>query len=80
MRKNAPTLILFILLGLLAATIITRLLAPVDALSGLIQTSGISWSPKADLGFINYNIHVELKLNVISLLGIACAIWIYRKL
>lgn len=80
MKKNALTLILFLLLGLLAASIVTGLLEPVKGLSPILASKGVSWSPAADLGFLKYNIHFEVKLNLVSLVGIGVAIWLYRKL
>lgn len=81
MRKNIFTLIVFILAGLLAASIISRLLEPVEALSFLVRsTEIINWNPSADLNFIKYNIFLEMKLNLLSLLGIAGAVWMYRKI
>jgi hypothetical protein len=80
MKKNSLTFIVFILIGLLAAGIITSLLEPVDGLSFLLRSSDISWHPKADLNFLQYDLFFQVKLNLISLLTIAAAIWIYRKL
>jgi hypothetical protein len=80
MKKNTLTLILFILIGLLAASIISRLLEPVDGLAFLLKTSDISWQPRADLQFLKYDFSFQVKLNLISLLGIVGAVWIYRKL
>lgn len=80
MKKNSFTFIVFILIGLLAASIISSLLEPVDGLSFLLRSSDISWHPKADLQFLKYDLFFQVKLNLISLLTVAGAIWIYRKL
>ncbi|MFB9752437.1 DUF4321 domain-containing protein [Paenibacillus hodogayensis] len=80
MKKNGFMLVLFLLLGLLAAAIVTQLLASVTWLGFLTKSAQITWEPKADLNVIKYSLFLQLKLNVISILGIAAAIWIYRKM
>ncbi|MFD0871230.1 Uncharacterised protein [Chlamydia abortus] len=80
MKKNMFTLILFLLVGLIAAAIVTQLLAPVQALSFLTKSADIVWQPKADLQIIKYDLYIQIKLNLISILGIILAVWIYRKL
>lgn len=79
MKKNAFTLILFILLGLLAASIVTRLLTPVDAVDFLLRSTPVSWHPAADLQFVKYDFFVQFNINLLSLVGIGAAVWIYRK-
>ncbi|RKN83858.1 DUF4321 domain-containing protein [Paenibacillus ginsengarvi] len=80
MKKNGFTLALFLLLGLLAAAIVTQLLVSVPWLGFLTNSAHITWEPKADLNVIKYDLFIQVKLNVISLLGIVAAIWIYRRM
>lgn len=80
MKKNGFTLTLFLLLGLLAAAIVTQLLVSVPWLGFLTKSAQITWEPKADLNVIKYNLFIQVKLNVISILGIVAAIWIYRRM
>jgi hypothetical protein len=80
LKKNAFTLFLFLLLGLLTGAIVAQLLSPVEWLSFLTRSAQIVWQPRADLSVIKYDISLEIRLNLISILGIALAIWIYRKL
>lgn len=80
MKKNTWTLLLFLLIGLIAGTIVSQLLAPVPSLSFLTKSADISWHPKADLQIIKYDFYIQVKLNLISILGLICSIWIYRKL
>ncbi|PYI52221.1 DUF4321 domain-containing protein [Paenibacillus flagellatus] len=80
MKKNAFTLVLFLLLGLLAGAIVAQLLEPVSWLGFLTKSAEIKWQPKADLSVVKYDLDILVKLNVISLLGIAAAIWMYRRL
>lgn len=80
MKKNLFTLLMFLLLGLLGGAILTRLLEPVPWLSFLTKSAQIEWEPKADLNVLKYDLYILVKLNAISLLGIAAAIWFYRRL
>jgi hypothetical protein len=79
-HKSNITLILFILIGLLAGSIIGQLLSEINGLAFLAKSAQISWEPKADLQAIAYDIHVVFKLNLISLFCVIAAIWIYRKI
>lgn len=80
MKKNGMTLVVFLLLGLVAARIVSGLLEPVDAAAFFLRSTPVNWHPAADLKFIKYDIFLEIKLNIISLIGIAAAVWLYRKL
>ncbi|WP_046215712.1 DUF4321 domain-containing protein [Paenibacillus wulumuqiensis] len=80
MKKNAGTLILFLLLGWLIGEWIATLLEPVAILSFLTKSTTIDWSPSANLNIIRYNIELHLKLSLLSLLGVVAAIWLYRRL
>lgn len=80
MKKNTFTLIVFILLGLLAGSIISQLLQSVEEIAFLTKSTSIDWHPKADLQILKYDLYFQVKLNLISLIGLVGAIWIYRKL
>jgi hypothetical protein len=80
MKKNTFSLIVFILLGLLAGSIVSQLLEPVQGISFLTKSAQIIWQPKADLQILKYDLYFQVKLNLISIIGLVCAIWIYRKL
>lgn len=80
LKKNNFTLFLFVFLGLLAGTVAGQLLSPVSWLSFLLQSVEISWQPKADLQVIRYDLDILIRVNVVSLLGIVAAVWLYRKL
>jgi len=79
MKKNGFTLVLFLVIGLVVGIIVGQLLAPVKALSFLTKTTDIVWQPKADLQVIQYDILLQIKLNLCSILGLAAAFWLYRK-
>ncbi|CAG7655347.1 DUF4321 domain-containing protein [Paenibacillus allorhizosphaerae] len=80
MKKNTFVLILMLLIGLVAGTLVGQLLSPVPGLSFLTRSVELSWLPKADLLVIRYDLNLYIRLNLISLLGLAAGFWIYRKL
>ncbi|MFM9280137.1 DUF4321 domain-containing protein [Paenibacillus jiagnxiensis] len=80
MKKNAGMFTLFILLGWLVGAWIAKALQSVSVLSFLTRATSISWSPKADLDIISYNITVQLQMSLLSLIGIIAAVWLYRRL
>ncbi len=80
MKKNNVTFIAVLLLGLLAGIILSELLAPVPALAFLTKSASITWQPKADFHFIKYDLELMIKINIAGLLGIAGAVWVYRKM
>ncbi|ANE47165.1 membrane protein [Paenibacillus swuensis] len=80
MKKNTLTLIIFILLGLLLGSIAAHVLSGVKQLSFLTESTMISWQPRANLDVISYDLKLQVKLSVMSILGLVASIWIYRKL
>lgn len=80
MKKNTFTFILLLIIGLVAGSLVGQLLVSVPTLAFLIKSVDLSWQPKADLLVIKYDLQFQMKLNLISLLGLAAAFWIYRKM
>lgn len=80
MRKNTWTLLLFLIVGLLLGSILGEILGQVNGLEFLTRTSQIRWEPAADLKVIQYDLSLSVKLNLISILGLLAAVWLYRKL
>jgi hypothetical protein len=80
MKKNAWILILFLLIGWVAGTIVGQLLSPVKALQFLTESVYLTWEPKADLDIIKYDFHLQVKLNLIGIIGLIGAFSVYRKL
>lgn len=80
MKKNNFMLIVFLFVGLLTGSIAAHLLSSVEALSFLTKSSQISWEPKADLDIVKYDLSIQVKLNLASLLGLIAAFWLYRKI
>ncbi|QHW34168.1 DUF4321 domain-containing protein [Paenibacillus rhizovicinus] len=80
MKKNIWVLLLFMLIGLLAGALIARSLTTFPGLSFLTNTTTILWSPSADLLVLSYAFTLRLHLSLLSIAGVAFAIWLYRKL
>jgi uncharacterized membrane protein YeaQ/YmgE (transglycosylase-associated protein family) len=80
MKKSNLTLFIFIVLGLLAGSIVAQLLLPVQGISFLTKSTLLDWHPKADLQFIKYDLDFQVKLNLISVIGAIAAIWLYRRM
>ncbi|WP_281889062.1 DUF4321 domain-containing protein [Paenibacillus sp. YYML68] len=80
MKKNTITLVFMLLIGLVAGTLIGQLLASYSALSFLTKTVELTWQPKADLLVLKYDLDLLIRLNLISLAGLAAGFWLFRKL
>jgi len=79
-KKNNWVLLICLILGLVAGMIVSELLAPVSGLSVLTKSVSLTWQPKADLSVIKYDLDLQIKLNLLCIIGVAAAFWIYRKL
>ncbi|WP_123041297.1 DUF4321 domain-containing protein [Cohnella candidum] len=80
MKKNGWILLLFIVLGLLAGTLVARWLEAVPGLSFLTRPMSVSLSPSADLAVIKFDLKLRLDLTLMSIAFALAAIWLYRKL
>jgi len=80
MKKNNFTLIIFLVTGLLLGTIFSQLVSNVPWLSFLSKSAEINWQPRADLQVIQYDLQFTVRLNLASILGLAAAFLMYRKL
>jgi len=79
MKKNGWILLLFVFLGLIAGTLVANWLREVPGLNFLTRTTEVNWSPSADLSFVSYSFSIDIRLSLLSIIGAAVAIWIYRK-
>ncbi|GAB6991411.1 DUF4321 domain-containing protein [Paenibacillus pini] len=80
MKKNIGILLLFLLLGWLTGAWIAKALEPVQALSFLTTSTMIKWSPHANLDILVYDFTIQMKLSLLSLIGIIVSVWLYRRL
>ncbi|WP_025688042.1 DUF4321 domain-containing protein [Paenibacillus zanthoxyli] len=78
-KRNIGMLLLYLILGWLVGAWAAKLLQPVKALSFLTKSTLIKWSPQADLDIFSYDVTIQLKLCMLSLIGIIIAVWLYRR-
>jgi H+/Cl- antiporter ClcA len=79
MKKNNFTLVIFLLIGLLAGTLLGHLVSGVSWLAFLTKSTTIEWAPRANLQVIQYDLHFWIRFNLASFLGLIAAFWMYRK-
>lgn len=80
MKKNKWTLLLLLLLGLLAGSLVSYWLEAVPGLSFLTNAITTSWSPSFDFHVISLNLTLNINISLLSIIGMLAAIWWYRKL
>jgi hypothetical protein len=80
MKKNGWILLLFIVLGLLAGSLVALWLLDVSGLTFLTRAIKASWSPAADLSVISYSLNLKVNFSLLSVIGAIVAIWLYRKM
>jgi hypothetical protein len=80
MKKNGWILVLFVILGLLAGSMAARALKDVQGISFLTRPTSLFWSPSADLAVIRYDLKLHVDLTLLSIVGAAAAIWLYRRM
>lgn len=80
MKKNGWILLLFILLGMLAGTLVSRWLKDAQALKFLTRSLEVRWSPSADLAVFKFDLNFDANLSLFSIIGAVLAIWAYRKM
>ena len=79
MKHRYGLLILFLIIGLLAGSLVAHLLSSIKAIEFLTKALTLSWSPKANLDFLMYEFDIRVKISLLSILGMIGAIWIYRR-
>lgn len=79
MKKNKFTLFLFIMLGLLAGTLLAQSLESIAALNVLTQAMDASFHPAANLLVFSFDLKLKSELSLLSIIGAVIAIWLYRK-
>lgn len=79
MKKNGWILLLFILLGMLAGTLVSHWLQDAQALKFLTRSLPVHWSPSADLAVFKFDLNFDADVSLLSIIGAALAVWAYRK-
>ncbi|URN92894.1 MAG: DUF4321 domain-containing protein [Candidatus Pristimantibacillus lignocellulolyticus] len=80
MKKSKWLLLLLILLGLLAGSLIGYWLDAVPGLSFLTNAIETDWKPSFDLHVIAIDLSIHINISLLSIIGMFVAIWWYRKL
>lgn len=80
--KNAWIVILFIFAGLVIGGLLGQVASQVDWLSWLAygQTFGIQDPFVLDMNVLSLTFAVSIQINIASIIGLAIAIFLYRKL
>lgn len=80
-EKNIWILIIFILAGLVIGGLLGELASKVEVLNWIAygQEFGLSNPILLDLNIIKITFGLQLKINIASIIGMAIAIFIYRK-
>lgn len=81
-EKNVWILMLFILSGLVIGGLLGQIAGNIDFLwwLGYGENFGLTEPLQLDLNIINITFALSFKLNIASILGMAIAIFIYRKI
>lgn len=79
MKKGYGLLALFLLIGLLTGSLVAHLLGDIESLAFLTKSMTVSWSPEANLDFLKYDFNIQVKISLLSILGLVAAIWVHRK-
>jgi hypothetical protein len=79
MKKGYSLLALYMFIGLLTGSLIAYLLRDVQILTFLTKSMPISWSPGADFDFVKYEFYIQVRISILSIIGLVTAIWIYRR-
>ena len=80
-EKNIWILVIFILCGIVLGSLIGELVANIDALwwFGYGSTFGLTSPITLDMGVIVLTFGLTFKINIASIVGLAIAIFLYRK-
>jgi hypothetical protein len=80
MKKNGWILLLFVWLGMVAGTLVSRWLQDVQGIKFLTRSMPVHWSPAADLVVFSYDLNFNASISLFSIIGAVLAIWLYRKM
>ena len=80
-EKNIWILLLFILAGLVIGGLLGEIAGKVDFLwwLGYGESFGLTEPLQLDLNIVNITFALSFKMNIASIIGMALAIFIYRK-
>jgi len=76
--KETSVFIVLLVIGLLFGSLIGDIFA--NWVPILAKSQQITWHPQADFNILKYDFLVKVKLNLASVIGLAMAFWVYRKI
>lgn len=79
MKKNNWTLVILIISGLLTGTLLAHAVSVWSGWEWLAQGMPFQWHPKADFGFLAYDLALNIQLNIGSIAGVVVAVWMFRR-
>jgi uncharacterized membrane protein len=80
LKKNFGLLLIFMLIGLLTGTLVAHLLLSIEWMSFFTKSMPISWHPQADLDFLKFNLEIQVRISLLSIIGLIAAYWVYRRI
>ncbi len=77
--RSYSLLAVYLFIGLLTGSLIAYLLRDVQILSFLTKSMPISWSPQANFDFVKYEFYIQVRISLLSIIGLITAVWFYRR-
>lgn len=79
MKKSKWLLVLYVILGLLAGSLVSYWLDAVPGLSFLTNAINLGWYPNFNLHVISFSMNVDIKISLMSIVGACIGLWLYKK-
>ena len=79
MKKSKWVLLLYVVLGLLAGSLVSYWLDAVPGLSFLTKAISLDWNPSFDLHIISFSLNLGVSISLMSIIGACIALWLYKK-
>ncbi|MEX2415657.1 MAG: DUF4321 domain-containing protein [Paenibacillaceae bacterium] len=80
MKKSFGLLLIFLLIGLLTGSLVAHLLLTIEWMSFFTKSMFVSWHPQADLDFLKYDFVIQVRISLLSIIGLIAAYWVYRRI
>ena len=79
MKRSNFLLMVYLLLGLIAGSLLGKILPQYEGLQFLVKSMDIAWHPAVNLDFLQLDFRLALKLHLLNFLGMIVAFWLYRR-
>jgi H+/Cl- antiporter ClcA len=80
LKKSFGLLLIFLLIGLLTGSLAAHLLISVEWMTYLTKSMFITWHPQANLDFLKYDFDIQVRISLLSIIGLVAAYWVYRRI